>query len=477
MENNKQKEGFATAIGVFFATLSSAIGLGNIWKFPYLTGANGGAAFIIIYLLFVLVLGIPLMLAEFYIGRGTNKNTYGAFGEIAEEKYTNFKLNLLNKIRKSGFFKLVGFLGVATAVVIMFYYSAVAGWVYSYVPKAISGDFSSVSGMSNEAALKFTSDKFTESISGVYSPIFWQAVVIIVVSVVLIAGIKKGIEKATKFLMPLFLVLILVCDIRSLSLSKAGEGLSFLFHPDFSKITPLVLVTAMGLAFFKLAIAMGILISYSGYFKKDTDLVKNAVTVAVADTIISLLAGVAIFPVVFEFGLDPSAGVGLLFQSIPLAFAQLPFGNTLLAIFFLLTAIAATMALISLAEVPVRVIMEQFNIKRSKAVIMSSVTIFVVGALTVHPKSVFGAVLIGSRNLFDFFGFLTESISMPLVAFLTAIFIGYFISKESFESELTNNGELKKNTKYVGLLRFLLRYLIPILVLIIFLNAMGIIGK
>lgn len=474
MENKSKKEGFSSSLGVFFATLSGAIGLGNIWKFPSYTGTYGGAAFILIYFGFVLLLGIPLMLSEFYIGRGTKRNPFGSIGAIKEEKYTKFKSNFFNKIRKSGFFKVIGWLGVTTAAFIMFYYSAVAGWVYGYLFKAIMGEFQPLKDLSGEEALKFTSDKFLDTISGGYMPIFWQLIVLIVVSAVLVTGVKKGIEKATKILMPLFLLLILLCDIRALSLSKAGEGLNFLFNPDFSKINSVAILTALGLAFFKLALSMGILIVYSNYFKKDTDLVGNSVKVALADTAISLMAGIAIFPVVFEFGMSPDAGASLLFKSIPLAFAKLPFGSVLLAVFLLLTAIAATTAMISLVEVPVSMFMEEFNMSRKKSVVISSLIIFIVGALTVHPKSIFGEVMIGKRNLFDFFGFMTDNIMMPIAALLTAIFIGYFISKESFKEELINYGQLNKNAKYIPYIRMCLRYIVPIFIILIFLNSMGV---
>lgn len=474
MENKGKKEGFSSSLGVFFATLSGAIGLGNIWKFPYVTGANGGAAFILIYFIFVLLLGIPLMLSEFYIGRSTKRNPFGSIGAIEESNYHNFKFNLLNKIRKSGIFKLIGWLGVTTAAFIMFYYSAVAGWVYEYLFKAIKGDFSPLKNLTGEEAVKFTSDTFNNSVNGTYTPMIWQLVVLVVVSIVLVAGVKNGIEKVTKVLMPLFLLLILLCDIRSLTLSKAGEGLSFLFTPDFSKVTAGTLLTALGLAFFKLALAMGILIVYSNYYKKDTNLMGNSVKVAISDTVISLMAGVAIFPVVFEFGISPSSGPSLLFKSIPLAFAQLPFGNGLLAIFFLLTAIAATTAMISLVEAPVRMFMEEFNMSRIKSVGVTSTIIFIIGAITVHPKSIFGAVLIGNKNFFDLFGFLTDNVMMPFAALLTAIFIGYFIKKDSFKQELTNYGQLNKNVKYLPYLRVCLRYIIPILITLIFLNSLGV---
>ncbi|SHK06927.1 neurotransmitter:Na+ symporter, NSS family [Clostridium cavendishii DSM 21758] len=461
MSKPQNKEGFSSALTIFFATLGSAIGLGNIWKFPYLTGVNGGAAFIIIYLGFVLILGIPLMLAEFYIGRSTGSNPIGAFDKIKDSKWPK-----ANKI-----FKVSGVFTMITSMFVMFYYSAVAGWVYSYLFKAIKGDFNVLATMNVSDAVNFTKTSFTQTVSDGKVAVFWQFVVLLIVTIVLAKGVQKGIEKVTSTLMPVLLVLIVVCDVRALMLSKAGEGISFLMKPDFSKVSTDMILTAMGLAFFKLAIAMGVLIVFSGYYKKDTNLIGISFKVAISDVVISIMAGLAIFPVVFEFGLNPSEGAGLLFQSIPLSFAKLPMGNILLIAFFLLTAIAATTAMISLSEVPVRFLSQQFNISRKLSVIISTSIMFLIGALTVHPSSIFGGVRIFNKNLFDFFDFTTSNVLIPITGLLTAIFVGYVINKKSFVNEITNEGALAKYKGFVNFVLFSLKVLCPILIILIFISS------
>lgn len=456
-KHNKKRETFSSGLAVFFATLGSAVGLGNIWKFPYLTGQNGGGAFVFAYLLCVLLLGIPIMIGEFYIGRKTRKNVIGAF----------------KKLKVNRAWTGVGYLGILAAFLIMFFYSSVAGWIYSYVFKALTGTFSHLSTKSAIDAVNFTNSQFSNTTNSLMPPVVWQFVVMVVISVILIGGVKEGIEKVTKTLMPLLFILIIVCDIRALTLPEAHAGLKFLFSVDFSKLTMPVIVTALGLAFFKLSIGMGTMITYGSYFTKDTNLLGTSVKVALSDALVSLLAGMAIFPVVFQFGMQPSGGPGLLFKTIPLAFSKLPLGNVLLIAFFLLTSIAATTAMISIVEVIVAFLHEEKKINRTLAVIMTTGIIFIVGTLTVHSQSLFAQVQIFGKNFFDLFDYISSNILLPLGGLSIAIFVGYVVDKKDFYAELSNEGTIK-NEKLISAVRFILRYIAPVLITIVFLSSIGV---
>lgn len=456
---SEKRETFSSGFAVFFATLGSAVGLGNIWKFPYLTGVNGGGAFVLVYFICVLLVGIPVMVSEFYIGRKTRTNAVGAFSK--------FKVNPA--------WKSVGYMGVGSAFFIMFFYSSVAGWVYSYVFKALKGDFSNLASLPIDQAIKAVEDQFLSTMGGAISPIVWQFIVLAVVSIILIAGVKNGIERITKTLMPLLFILIVICCIRALTLEGATDGLKFIFQVDFTKITPAVILSALGLAFFKLSIGMGTMITYGSYFTNDNNLIATSAKVALSDTLVSLLAGIAIFPVVFTFGLEPGSGPGLLFKTIPLVFSKIPFGNILLIVFFLLTSIAATTAMLSLAEVPVAFMTEEWKINRKKAVLLTTSTMLIIGALTVHPSSTFGNVMVAGKSFFDLFDYISSNILLPIGGLLIAIFVGYIAVKDNVISEISNQGTLN-NSFAINSYTFVLKYISPVLLLIIFLNSLGIIS-
>lgn len=455
---DKNRETFSSGLAIFFATLGSAVGLGNIWKFPYLAGENGGGAFVLIYFISVLLIGIPVMVSEFYIGRKTRSNAVSAF----------------TVLKASPLWKIIGYMGVVASLFIVFFYSSVAGWVYSYVFKAIKGDFSNLATLSIDHATEIVKNQFSATVEGSFSPILWQGIVLLVVSLILIAGVKNGIERITKTLMPVLFVLLIVCSIRALTLIGAKEGLRFLFKVDFSKIDSKVILSALGLAFFKLSLGMGTMITYGSYFTDDNNLIHTSAKVALSDTLVSILAGIAIFPVVFTFGLAPDSGPGLLFSTIPLVFSKIPFGNILLIAFFILTSIAATTAMISMVEVPVAFMSEVWNVKRKYSVMILAGIIFIVGILTVHPTSIFGNVIMFGKNFFNLFDFVSSNILLPMGGLLIAIFVGYFAGKENISEELSNRHTLN-NSKTIDIYYFILRYVSPLLLLIVFLNSIGII--
>jgi len=455
LKNNKTKrEGFSSGLAVFLATLGSAVGLGNIWKFPYLTGMYGGGAFLLVYFVCILFVGLPVMISEFYIGRSTRKNAVGAFKQL----------------KPGSPWKYVGVMGAAAAYLIMFFYSCVAGWVYSYVFKAAKGDFAAISKESAGLLFKNTA-------VGPWPPIIWQFIVIAVVSAILISGVKKGIERVTKVLMPVLFILIVICAIRALTLPGAFEGLKFLFSVDFSKLTAGAILTALGLAFFKLSLGMGTMTTYASYFTDESDMINTSAKVALSDTVVSLLAGIAIFPAVFSFNMEPGGGPGLLFMTIPLVFSKIPLGNVLLVAFFFLTSIAATTAMISMVEVPVAYLSEEKGVPRKISVIINCLAIFAVGilaTLSADLSSPLGKVTVFGKSFFDLFDFVSSNILLPLGGFCIALLAGYFIPWSDIEKELSNRGKLN-NFKLISAFRFIIRYITPVLLIIVFLNSIGLI--
>lgn len=450
----KKRETFSSGIAVFFATLGSAVGLGNIWKFPYLTGVFGGGAFLLVYVLCVIFVGIPVMLAEFFIGRNTRSNVIGAFKKLAP----------------GTMWKHVGTMGVGAAYLIMFFYSCVAGWVYYYLFKALRGDFVGITIESAKA-------QFAQTVIGPLTPILWQIIVMVVVGSILIMGVQKGIERVTKTLMPVLFLLIIICDIRALTLPNAFEGVRFLFNVDFSKLSAVAILTALGLAFFKLSLGMGTMVTYGSYFTKGNNLFRTAASVAFSDTLVSILAGLAIFPAVFAFGMKPGAGPGLLFMTIPLVFSKMPFGNQLLVAFFFLSSIAATTAMLSLVEVLVAYHTEEFNISRRTASIVNSLIIVVIGstaALSVDPSSLLGSIKFMGKGFFDWYDYISSNILLPVGGFFIAIFVGYVMKQKAVLDEFSNSSpNLAAVTK---IYLFVLKTITPVLLIIIFLNSIGIIN-
>jgi len=449
-----KREGFSSSLVVFFATLSSAVGLGNIWKFPYIVGQNGGATFILIYLLCVLGVGLPVMLSEFILGRSSKKNVMGAISDVTPRK----------------FFKSVGIFGIIVAFAISCFYTAVAGWVYSYIGKAILGKFRGVDTVQAK-------EIFDTTTVGPLQPVLWQVVVLIVSSIILIKGVRSGIERVARIGMPILLGLLIACAVRGLFLEGGKDAIGYLFIPSFKDISLVsVVMTALGLAFFKLSLGMGTMMTYASYFPDDNNLLGNAVKVIIGDTIVSLLAGMAIFPSVFTFGGEPGSGPGLLFETIPLIFSKLPGGNVLIIIFFILAGLAATMATISMLEVPIAYLSEERKISRKGAVICTSIVVAVVGllaTLSANPQGLLGQKFIFKMTFFNFFDYISSNILMPIGGLLLAILVGYFMKKERIRHEL-----VEKSGNSVGMMNlyyFILRYITPVLLIIVFLSALNII--
>lgn len=450
--SQRTRDGFVTKLGVVMATLGSAVGLGNIWKFPYLTGSNGGSVFILIYLIAVLLIGIPVMVAELTIGRAARANAVDAMRKVSPSRLPWW---------------LVGVFGLVSAFIIMAFYTEVAGWVGTYIFKAFSA-------ASLSTKPEVTTAAFTSVITNPWLSLVIQWLDMLLITGIILLGVSKGIEKFTKRLIPILAVLLIVVAVRSVTLPGASAGLEYLLKPDFSKVTAATLLAAVGLAFFKLSIGMGTMITYGSYYRDDQDIPGSVVRVALSDIAIALLAGVAIFPAVFAFGFQPDAGASLLFITIPAVFASMPMGNVFMVIFFVLTFIASVGAQVSLFEVTVAFIQERWNKSRKFATWMTTVAMLVVGSTAALSNSTLGGVKLFGLSPFDFFDYLSSNILMPLGGFLICIFVGWFWGKEKFVDALTNHGALKNQT-FVKVLFFITRYIAPLMVLLVFLNNLKLI--
>lgn len=439
---------FGSKIGVILATVGCAVGLGNIWRFPYMLGENGGAAFLLVYISCILFLGIPVMITEFFIGRYSRKNAAGAFKVMAPGTK----------------WSVIGYNGVTAAFLILGYYAVVSGWTLEYIVQAFSGS------LEGKNATDFA-DEFTAFSTGVFRPILWTVVFIALTHIIIVSGVKEGIERASKVMMPmLFLILIALC-VRSITLPGASEGLTFLFNPDFSKIDSSVVLSAMGQAFFSLSIGMGCLITYASYFGKQTNLQTTALQVTILDTLVAVLAGVMIFPAVFSFGIEPTTGPELVFITLPNVFEQLPFGNIWSFVFFVLLALAALTSTISLHEVSTAYVHEEYHISRKKAAVIVSVGVTILGILCSLSMGLLSSYTLFGLNFFNLLDFVTAKIMLPLGGMMICIFTAKRVDKLLLKEEVTNHGTIR--FYFFSTYVFFVKYIAPIGIGLIFLNELG----
>ena len=442
---------FGSKIGVILATVGCAVGLGNIWRFPYMLGENGGAAFLLVYISCILFLGIPVMITEFFIGRYSRKNAAGAFKVMAPGTK----------------WSVIGYNGVTAAFLILGYYAVVSGWTLEYIVQAFSGS------LEGKNATDFA-DEFTAFSTGVFRPILWTVVFIALTHIIIVSGVKEGIERASKVMMPmLFLILIALC-VRSITLPGASEGLSFLFNPDFSKIDSSVVLSAMGQAFFSLSIGMGCLITYASYFGKQTNLQTTALQVTILDTLVAVLAGVMIFPAVFSFGIEPTTGPELVFITLPNVFEQLPFGNIWSFVFFVLLALAALTSTISLHEVSTAYVHEEYHVSRKKAAIIVSIGVTILGILSSLSMGVLSSYTLFGLNFFNLLDFVTAKIMLPLGGMMICIFTAKRVDKLLLKEEVTNHGTIR--FYFFNTYAFFVKYIAPIAIGLIFLNELGLLN-
>lgn len=444
---------FGSKLGVILASAGSAVGLGNIWRFPYETGNHGGAAFILIYLGCILLLGLPIMIAEFLIGRRSRSNTAGAYQILAPKTQ----------------WKWVGRMGVLAGFLILSYYSVVAGWTLEYVIEAVTNSFS------GKSSADFITS-FQEFSSNPWRPVLWLVVFLLITHFIIVKGVEKGIEKSSKIMMPTLFIIILVLVGCSVTLPGAGAGIEFLLKPDFSKVDGNVFLGAMGQAFFSLSLGMGCLCTYASYFSKGTNLTRTAFSVGIIDTFVAILAGFIIFPAAFSVGINPDAGPSLIFITLPNVFQQAFSGAPVLAyifsvMFYVLLAMAALTSTISLHEVVTAYLHEEFKFSRVKAASLVTGGCIFFGILCSLSLGITKGFTVFGLNTFDFFDFATAKIMLPLGGLFISIFIGWYLDKKIVWEEITNNGSLK--IPVYKLIIFILKFIAPVAISAIFLNELG----
>ena len=450
ISNNERKslQGlWSSRLTFILAVTGSAIGLGNIWKFPYIAGANGGGAFVLIYLICIFIIGFPIMVSEILIGRKGRRNPITSMKLLGEEETGN------------GSWKVVGFIGLFAGFLILSYYSVIAGWTMHYFVLSISGIFNEI----NAEEVNLIFNELTGSITtqAIFHTLFMISTVIIIAK-----GIKNGLEKAVKLMMPSLLIILLILLIYSVTQGDFIKGFEFLFKPDFSKITADSILTAMGHAFFTLSLGMGCVVMYGAYLPSRESIVKTTVTIVVCDTLIALLAGLVIFPIVFDNNLAPTQGPGLIFQTLPLAFGDINGGLMFGTLFFILLSFAAITSAISLLEPSVAWMIEEQNVSRTTAALSIGFLIWSLGFLTILSFNDLSDFTFWKGTLFDNVDYLTSNILLPISGLLFTIFASWFMTKSSSQSELNDISPIAYN-----IWRFLAGIVAPIGVLIVFLNA------
>lgn len=431
------------------AATGSAVGLGNIWKFPYITGENGGGAFVIVYLMCVLAIGIPIMIAETMLGRRGRQSPINTMKTLTQEAGAE------------SYWHYLGWLGVVAGFLILSYYSVIAGWAIAYVLKAVSGSFS-------DGSAAQISGLFDEFVKSPVQLVVWHSVFMIATMMVVARGVRGGIEKAVRFLMPSLLVLLLLLVAYAMSTDAYQQGLDFMFNPDFSKVTGDSVLTAMGHAFFTLSLGMGAIMVYGSYLPKNISIAKTSFLVAGADTAVALLAGIAIFPLVFANGLEPGAGPGLIFQTLPIAFGQMTGGLIFGTLFFILLVFAALSSSISLIEPAVAWLVENRDWSRKKACVLAGVFTWVLGLGTVFSFNIWSDFTIFDRNLFELLDYLTANIMLPLGGFFMAVFAGWIMHKQHAQEEL-QLGNISFKCWH-----FLVCYIAPAAVFLVFIHVIGV---
>ena len=439
---------FATKIGLIAATVGSAVGLGNVWRFPVLAQSNGGAAFLLIYIACVFILGIPVMMAEFSLGRGGQSDAVGSFMNVTPGKK----------------WWMAGAIAIIASYLILCYYMVVAGWTMEYLWNSITGDLYSVANSSGVTDGSQFTTKMKEYIVDDINPLIFTYIMIAANFVVLMYGVKKGIERLSNILMPMLFVLLIIFGCVSLSLPKAEEGLKFFLSPDFSKINGTVIINAMGQAFFSLSLGMGILITYASYYPKTTILSRTAVTVSLLDMTVAIMMGIIIFPAVTSFGLtgESLAGPSLVFSTLPEVFAQMPLTQLWSILFFLFLMVAALTSTISIAEVSIAFMQDRFKMSRIKACLIVIAPLFIFSSLCSLSQGSLGNMTIAGYTLFDLFDTVATNILLPTASILLCIYMGWVAPKSFFKGQLTNQGTVTSRVFHIVL--FIVRFVAPILI-------------
>lgn len=444
---------FGSRMGAIFAAAGSAVGLGNVWRFPMEVGNNGGAAFIFVYLLCIMLVGIPIMVGEFVIGRHTQSNMIDAFRRLAPGRWWRF----------------IGVLGVVVAFVILCYYIVVSGWTLYYAFSSMGGRLMDVDGDYGSFFTDYVSNPWLSIISAVLFMSF--------VHLVISRGVRGGIEKCSKIMMPLLLLIIAILVVCAFSMPGIDQGLTFLLRPDFSKLTVSAVLSAMGQAFYSLSLAMGCLCTYASYFSPKTRLVSSALSVSAIDTFVAVLSGFIIFPAVYSVpGVQPDAGPGLVFQTLPYvfnsAFESVPFlGYLFSALFYVLLFLAALTSAISLHESVTAYVHENFNFSRPRASLLVSVSAMSIGVFCCLSFGVLSGWTVWGMNLFDLFDFVSSKIMLPVGGVLLSLFVGWYLDRSLVRSEITNEGTT--SLFFSRVILFLLRWVAPVAILMVFVKGIA----
>ena len=440
------RDNFGSRFGALVAMAGSAVGLGNLWRFPYLVGENGGAAFIIVYIALSFVICLPIFVSEFIVGRRSQENAYAAFRDLSGGSR----------------WRWIGLLTVVIPMIVLSYYSVIGGWSVEYLLKSLTFSFTSAESQSAISTM------FVDFVSNPWIPLIGHTAFLAVTALIVVVGIKDGIEKFSKVMMPLLFFIVLAIAIYSITLPDAGKGVEYLFKPDFTKIDAKVCAAALGQAFFSLSLGFGTILTYASYVDKKDNILFQSTATAVSDLMFALIAGLAIMPAVFAFGIDPQSGPGLVFETLPYVFGKMPAGGFIAILFFLALLVAALTSAISMLEVGVAYLIEEKKVSRQAACAILFALCWIVGALCSLSFGPLSNLHICGSTIFDFFDSLSSNVLMTLGSLFTVLFVGWRLKKTDIYDEFTNGGSIRTNVRIFGVLWFLIRYICPVAIAVIF---------
>ena len=444
-----KRDNFGSRFGALVAMAGSAVGLGNLWRFPYLVGENGGAAFIIVYIVLVFLICLPIFISEFIVGRRSQKNAFAAFRDLSG----------------GSAWRWVGLFTIIVPMIVLSYYCVIGGWSIEYLLKSLTFSF----GGESQGAL---STMFTGFVTSTWGPLAAHTGFLLATTMIVVVGIKDGIEKFSKIMMPLLFVMVLSIAVYSLTLPGAKEGVKYLFYPDFSKLTGKSVAAALGQAFFSLSLGFGTIMTYASYVSKKENIMFQSAATAISDLMFAIIAGTAIMPAVFAFGINPQAGPGLVFETLPFVFGQMPAGGLIAILFFVALLVAALTSSISMLEVAVAYLVEEKKFSRLGACALLFVICWVIGAVCSLSFGPLSHIQIRGGNIFDFLDSLSSNVLMTLGSLFTVIFVGWRLKKTDVYDEFTNGGTLSRSSKIFGVLWFLIRYIAPVAIIAIFISGL-----
>lgn len=443
------RDSFGSRFGALVAMAGSAVGLGNLWRFPYLVGENGGAAFIIVYIALVFLICLPIFISEFIVGRRSQENAFAAFRDLSG----------------GSAWRWVGLFTIIVPLIVLSYYCVIGGWSIEYLLKSLTFSFSGES----QGTL---SSMFSSFVTSTWGPLAAHTGFLLATTLIVVVGIKDGIEKFSKVMMPLLFVMVLAIAVYSITLPGAKAGIEYLFYPDFSKLTGASVAAALGQAFFSLSLGFGTIMTYASYVSRKENIMFQSAATAVSDLMFALIAGTAIMPAVFAFGIDPQAGPGLVFETLPFVFGQMPAGGVIAILFFVALLVAALTSSISMLEVAVAYLVEEKKFSRLGACACLFALCWVIGAVCSLSFGPLSHIRIAGGSVFDFLDSMSSNVLMTLGSLFTVVFVGWRLKKTDVYDEFTNGGTLSRNAKIFGVLWFLIRYIAPLAIISIFISGL-----